>query len=112
MLRAIRLGACVADELQRRHVEFAFREDVAAEVNAKMAAATPVSRLRDMWTTVSRQAGARTSLIRQRAVTQAGGHVTVVNVGPAAEPPYSRTGDDASQRRSWIAATPRGTRSL
>src|SRR5687768_10823518 len=55
-------------------------EDVAAEFNAKMAAAMPVSRLRDMWTTVSRQAGARTSIIRQRVVTQATGNVTVVNV--------------------------------
>jgi uncharacterized protein len=55
-------------------------EDVAAQFNAKMAAAMPVSRLRDMWTTVSRQAGARTSIIRQRVVTQATGNVTVVNV--------------------------------
>jgi dienelactone hydrolase len=55
-------------------------EEVAAESNAKMAAAMPVSRLRDMWTTVSRQAGARTSIIRQRVVTQATGNVTVVNV--------------------------------
>ena len=31
-------------------------EEVAAEFNAKMAAAMPVSRLRDMWTTVTRQA--------------------------------------------------------
>jgi hypothetical protein len=55
-------------------------EDVAAEFNAKMAATMPVSRLRDMWTTVSRQAGARTSIIRQRVVTQATGNVTVLNV--------------------------------
>jgi uncharacterized protein len=54
-------------------------EEVAAEFNAKMAAAMPVSRLRDVWTTVSRQAGARTSIIRQRAVTQATGNVTVVS---------------------------------
>jgi len=54
-------------------------EEVAAEFNAKMAAAMPVSRLRDVWTTVSRQAGARTSIIRQRVVTQATGNVTVVN---------------------------------
>jgi len=46
-------------------------EEVAAEFSAKMAAAMPVSRLRDMWTMVSRQAGARTSIIRQRVVTQA-----------------------------------------
>jgi len=55
-------------------------EEVAAEFNAKMVAALPVSRLRDVWTTVSRQAGARTSIIRQRVVTQATGIVTVVNV--------------------------------
>jgi len=54
-------------------------EEVAAEFNAKMVAALPVSRLRDVWTTVSRQAGARTSIIRQRVVTQATGVVTVVN---------------------------------
>ena len=54
-------------------------EEVAAEFNAKMAAAWPLSRLRDVWTTVSRQFGARTSIIRQRAVTQATGNVTVVN---------------------------------
>ena len=52
-------------------------EEVAAEFNAKMAAAMPVSRLRDMWTAVSRQAGPRTSIIRQRVVTQATGNVTV-----------------------------------
>lgn len=52
--------------------------EVAAEFNAKMAAAMPVSRLRDVWTTVSRQAGARTSIISQRVVTQATGNVTVV----------------------------------
>jgi dienelactone hydrolase len=54
-------------------------EEVAAEFNAKMAAAMPVSRLRDVWTTVSRQAGARTSIISQRVVTQATGNVTVLN---------------------------------
>jgi uncharacterized protein len=54
-------------------------EEVASEFNAKMAAAMPVSRLRDVWTTLSRQAGARTSIIRQRVVTQATGNVTVVN---------------------------------
>ena len=54
-------------------------EEVATEFNVKMAAAMPVSRLRDVWTTVSRQAGARTSIIRQRVVTQATGNVTVVN---------------------------------
>ena len=54
-------------------------EEVAAEFNAKMAAAMPVSRLRDVWTTVSRQAGVRTSIISQRVVTQATGNVTVVN---------------------------------
>jgi dienelactone hydrolase len=54
-------------------------EEVAAEFNAKMAAAMPTSRLRDLWTTVSRQAGARRSIIRQRVVTQATGNVTVVN---------------------------------
>jgi dienelactone hydrolase len=54
-------------------------EEVAAEFNAKMAGAMPVSRLRDVWTTVSRQAGARTSIISQRVVTQATGNVTVVN---------------------------------
>jgi dienelactone hydrolase len=55
-------------------------EEVAAEFNTKMAAAMPVSRLRDTWTTVSRQAGARKSIIRQRVVPQATGNVTVVNV--------------------------------
>src|SRR4249919_2932363 len=54
-------------------------EEVAAEFNAKMAAAMPLSRLRDVWTTVSRQAGARTSIISQRVVTQATGNITVVN---------------------------------
>ena len=54
-------------------------EEVAAEFNAKMAAAMPVSQLRDVWTTVSRQAGVRTSIISQRVVTQATGNVTVVN---------------------------------
>ncbi len=54
-------------------------EEVAAEFNAKMAAAMPVSRLREVWTTVGRQAGARTSIIGQRAVPQATGNVTVVN---------------------------------
>src|SRR6185295_17437076 len=53
-------------------------EDVAAEFNAKMAAAMPVARLRDLWTTVSRQAGARTSILGQRVVPQASGNVTVV----------------------------------
>jgi uncharacterized protein len=53
-------------------------EEVAAEFNAKMAAAMPASQLRDVWTTVSRQAGARTSIISQRVVTQATGNVTVV----------------------------------
>jgi dipeptidyl aminopeptidase/acylaminoacyl peptidase len=53
-------------------------EEVAAEFNTKMAAAMPVSRLRDVWTTVSRQAGVRTSIISQRVVTQATGNVTVV----------------------------------
>jgi dienelactone hydrolase len=53
-------------------------EEVAAEFNAKMAAAMPASQLRDVWTAVSRQAGARTSIISQRAVTQATGNVTVV----------------------------------
>ena len=54
-------------------------EEVAAEFNAKMAAAMPVSRLREVWTTLRQQAGARTSIISQRAVTQATGNVTVVN---------------------------------
>src|SRR5258708_24687483 len=54
-------------------------EEVAAEFNAKMAAAMPVSRLREVWTTIGRQAGARTSIIGQRAVAQATGNVTVVN---------------------------------
>lgn len=53
-------------------------EDVAAEFNARMAAAMPVSRLRDVWTTIGRQAGARTSIISQRVVRQATGNVTVV----------------------------------
>ncbi|HWF85653.1 MAG TPA: alpha/beta fold hydrolase, partial [Vicinamibacterales bacterium] len=53
-------------------------EEVAAEFNAKMAAAMPVSRLRDVWTTISRQLGARTSIITQRVVAQATGNVTVV----------------------------------
>jgi hypothetical protein len=54
-------------------------DDVAAEFNSKMAAAMPVARLRDTWTTVNRQAGARTSIIRQRVVPQATGNITVVN---------------------------------
>jgi uncharacterized protein len=54
-------------------------EEVAAEFNAKMAAAMPVQRLRDTWTTISRQLGARTSIISQRVVRQATGNVTVVN---------------------------------
>jgi dienelactone hydrolase len=53
-------------------------EEVAAEFNAKMASAMPASQLRDVWTAVSRQAGARTSIISQRVVTQATGNVTVV----------------------------------
>jgi hypothetical protein len=53
-------------------------EDVAAEFNAKMAAAMPVSQLREVWTTISRQVGARKSIIGQRAVPQATGNVTVV----------------------------------
>jgi hypothetical protein len=75
-------------------------EDVAAEFNAKMAAAMPVSRLRDMWTTVSRRAGARTSIIRQRVVTQATGNVTyptlnhlfMVGEGEATPAEYERPG--------------------
>ena len=54
-------------------------EEVAAEFNAKMAAAMPVSQLRDVWTAIRQQAGALTSIISQRAVTQATGNVTVVN---------------------------------
>src|SRR5882757_6581344 len=54
-------------------------EEVAAEFNAKMAAAMPVSRLREVWTTVGRQVGARTSIMGQRLVPQATGNVTVVN---------------------------------
>ena len=54
-------------------------EEIAAEFNAKMAAAMSASQLRDMWTAVSRQAGARTSIISQRLVTQPSGNVTVVN---------------------------------
>ncbi len=54
-------------------------EAVAAEFNAKMAAAMPVSRLREVWTTVRGQVGARTSIISQRVVTQPTGNVTVVN---------------------------------
>jgi hypothetical protein len=54
-------------------------DEVVAEFNAKMTAAMPVSRLRDVWTTVGRQAGARTSIISQRVVTQATGNVTVVS---------------------------------
>ena len=54
-------------------------EEVAAEFNAKMAAAMPVSRLRDVWTTIGRQFGARTSILMQRVVTQATGNLTVVN---------------------------------
>ena len=56
-------------------------EEVVAEFNAKMAAAMPVSRLRDVWTTVSRQAGARTSIISQRVVMQTTGNITVVTGG-------------------------------
>jgi hypothetical protein len=44
-----------------------------------MAAAMPVSRLRDTWTAVSGQVGRRTSIIGQRAVTQPTGNVTVIN---------------------------------
>ena len=54
-------------------------EDVAGEFNAKMAAAMPVSRLRDVWTSIRQQAGALTSISSQRAVTQPTGNVTVVN---------------------------------
>jgi dienelactone hydrolase len=54
-------------------------EEVAAEFNAKMAAAMPASQLRDVWMTIRQQFGARTSIISQRAVTQATGNVTVVN---------------------------------
>jgi alpha-beta hydrolase superfamily lysophospholipase len=54
-------------------------EDVAAEFNAKMAAAMPVARLRDVWTAVRGQAGALTSIISQRVVTQPTGNLTVVN---------------------------------
>lgn len=54
-------------------------DEVAAEFNAKMAAAMPASQLRDMWTAVRQQFGARTSIISQRGVTQATGNVTVVN---------------------------------
>ncbi len=53
-------------------------EEVAAEFNAKMAAAMPVSRLRDTWTAISRQLGARTSILLQRVIPQATGNVTVV----------------------------------
>src|SRR6476659_4987158 len=53
-------------------------DDVAAEFNGKMAAAMPVSRLRDVWTTINRQAGARTSISGQRLVPQTTGNVTVV----------------------------------
>jgi hypothetical protein len=53
-------------------------EDVAPEFSAKMAA-MPLSRLRDVWTTVSRQAGARTSIISQRVMTQTTGNVNVVS---------------------------------
>ena len=54
-------------------------DEVAAEFNAKMAAAMPVGRLREVWTAVGRQAGARTSIISQRVVMQPTGNVTVVN---------------------------------
>jgi dienelactone hydrolase len=54
-------------------------DEVAAEFNAKMAAAMPAARLRDLWTAVRQQYGARTSIISQRPVTQATGNVTVVN---------------------------------
>jgi hypothetical protein len=54
-------------------------EEVVAEFNAKMAAAMSVQRLRDTWTTISRQLGARTSIITQREVRQPTGNVTVVN---------------------------------
>ena len=54
-------------------------DEVAAEFNAKMAAAMPVSRLRVVWTTIRGQLGARTSIISQRVVTQPTGNVTVVN---------------------------------
>ena len=54
-------------------------EEVAAEFNAKMAATMPASQLREVWTAVRQQVGALTSIISQRAVTQASGNVTVVN---------------------------------
>lgn len=54
-------------------------EEVAAEFNAKMAAAMPASQLRDMWTAVYRQFGTLTSIVSQRAVTQPTGNITVVN---------------------------------
>ena len=54
-------------------------DEVAAEFNAKMAAAMPVSRLRVVWTSIRGQLGARTSIISQRVVTQPTGNVTVVN---------------------------------
>jgi dienelactone hydrolase len=53
-------------------------EEVAAEFNAKMAAAMPASQLRDVWTAVGRQVGSRTSIASQRVVTQATGNITVV----------------------------------
>jgi dipeptidyl aminopeptidase/acylaminoacyl peptidase len=55
-------------------------DEVAAEFNAKMAAAMPVSRLRDVWTTVSGQVGGRSSIVSQHVVTQPTGNVTVVSV--------------------------------
>ena len=44
-------------------------EEVAAEFNAKMAAAMPVSQLREVWTAVRQQAGALTSIVSQRVIT-------------------------------------------
>ncbi len=39
----------------------------------------PLARLREVWTTIGREAGARTSIISQRVVMQPTGNVTVVN---------------------------------
>src|SRR4051812_45944823 len=54
-------------------------DEVAAEFNAKVAAAMTTQRLREVWTTVGQQTGLRQSIISQRVVTQPTGNVTVVN---------------------------------
>jgi dienelactone hydrolase len=83
-------------------------EEVAAEFNAKMAAAMPVSRLRDVWMTIRHQVGARTSITSQRAVTQATGNVTVVNNCQFEKAPLSvMLSFDTDNRIAGMNITPR-----